>query len=88
VFEIARAHTWLLRSLAAYGIDPGQAVAAENPEDGGVEEDDDEEEEDSEDDEDVQFVLSGQASRLDLRWVHIRISSPLSLHRDTAEQRL
>jgi hypothetical protein len=37
-------------------------------------EEDDEDEEDSEDDEDVQFVLSGQASRLDLRWVHNRIS--------------
>ena len=56
-------------SLAAYGIDPSSAVAAENPEDGGVEEEDESEEEDSDDEDDVKLVFSGQAQRLDLRWV-------------------
>ena len=50
-------------SLAAYGIDPSAAVAAENPEDGGVEEEDDEDE-DSDDEDDVKFVFSGQAQRV------------------------
>ena len=59
-------------SLAAYGIDPTSAVAAENPEDGGVEEEDPEDEDsddDDDDEDDVKFVFSGQASRLDLRYV-------------------
>jgi len=59
------------RSLAAYGIDPTLAVAAENPEDGGVEEEDPKDEEsdddDDDDEDDVKLVFSGQASRLDLR---------------------
>jgi len=54
-------------SLAAYGIDPSSAVAAENPEDGGVEEEDEDEDEDSDDEDDVKLVFSGQAQRLDLR---------------------
>ncbi|KAK1923872.1 hypothetical protein DB88DRAFT_492759 [Papiliotrema laurentii] len=57
-------------SLAAYGIDPSTAVAAENPEDGGVEEEDpqdDDEDSDSDDEDDVKLVFSGQAQRLDLR---------------------
>lgn len=44
-------------------------MAAENPEDGGVEEEDPEDEDDSDDEDDVKLVFSGQASRLDLRCV-------------------
>jgi pre-mRNA 3'-end-processing factor FIP1 len=66
------------RSLAAYGIDPTQAVVApiDNPEDGGVEEEDkedgeeedDDDEDDSEDDEDdVKIDFTGGARVLDLR---------------------
>ena len=59
----------ILRSLAAYGIDPTEARAApENTEDGGVEEDDLEDGEDSEDDEeDVKLVFGNQGTHLDLR---------------------
>lgn len=60
-------------SLAAYGIDPTQAIKeAPLAEDGAVEEDDDEDEdeEDSDDseDDDVKLVFTGQTGRaLDLR---------------------
>lgn len=59
----------IIRSLAAYGIDPTTAVAEQAPEDGLVEEEDIEEDEDSDDDDDddVKLVLTGPANRMDLR---------------------
>lgn len=61
----------MIRSLAAYGIDPTTAVAAENPEDGGVEEEDpeDEDEDSDSDEDDVKVVFNTGAQRLDLRLV-------------------
>ncbi|CAD6567625.1 MAG: cleavage polyadenylation factor subunit fip1 [Tremellales sp. Tagirdzhanova-0007] len=70
-------------SLAAYGIDPTSAVAAENPEDGGVEEEDPEDEDsdddDDDDEDDVKLVFSGQASRLDLRKPQTQTSNVIGI---------
>ena len=65
------------RTLAAYGIDPSSAVAAENPEDGGVEEEDEDDDDDSDDEDDVKLVFSGQNQRaIDNRSAASRLLTP------------